>query len=146
MPSRLFRFCRERGCAERHNDISGYCSKHRENNTYLQTRVMHNAARKRDDPVWKLYGADWQRFREAFFGYGNAICQRIENGQRCRFPVEIVHHILSPRQRPDLMYTPSNVVGVCRQHHPVTEGEPKENLLRLSEIYAPTLWREIRFR
>jgi hypothetical protein len=36
------------------------------------------------------------------------------------------------------MYTVSNIVGVCRFHHPPTEGEPEENLPRISEIYAPT--------
>jgi len=43
------------------------------------------------------------------------------------------------------MYTPSNVVGVCRQHHPPTEGEPKENLQRLREIYVPTVWKALSF-
>jgi len=146
MPARFHRYCRERGCSERHNDASGFCSKHRENNSIFLVRKQRDAERKKGDPIWHLYNcAAWPRFRGAFFGYGNVICQRIVDGQRCRFPVEILHHIHSPRQRPDLMYSPSNVRGVCRQHHPNSEGEPKENLAHLGDIYAPTLWREIRF-
>jgi hypothetical protein len=73
-------------------------------------------------------------------GRGNVICQKIENGKQCTRPVEIFHHIISPRENPALMYDPRNIVGVCRQHHPPTEGEPKENLPRLREIYVPTIW------
>lgn len=147
MPSRFYRYCRERGCAERHNDISGYCEKHRANNSFLQARAQRDADRKKDDPVWKLYNSSaWRRLREAFFGYGNVICQRIENGKRCTRPTEILHHIFSPRERPDLFFSPSNIRGVCRQHHDDSDGEKKENLPRLAEIYAPTIWRDIRFR
>jgi hypothetical protein len=147
MPARLHQYCRDRGCTERTNDRSGYCSKHQGNNSYLRTYAERDAARKAD-PVWRLYHCvQWtKRFRDAFFSYGNVICQRIVDGERCRQSVEILHHILSPKQRPDLMYTPSNIRGVCRQHHPPTEGEPKENLERLGEIYAPTIWKQLKFR
>lgn len=146
MPTRLHRYCGERGCTERHNNRGRFCAKHEKDNSYLRSRAIHDAKRKAD-PVWSLYNRDqWRRrFRDAFFGHGNVICQRIVDGERCRHAVEILHHIFSPKKRPDLMYTPSNVVGVCRQHHPITEGEPVESLSRLDEIYVPTIWREIRF-
>jgi hypothetical protein len=147
MPARLFRYCRERGCSERHNDASGYCAKHQGNNTLLLARNERNSEKQKNDPIFGLYNcAAWRRFKEALAGYGNVICQRIENGKRCTRPVEIYHHIFSPRERRDLMYTPSNIRGVCRQHHSDSEGEPKENLARLAELYFPTLWKEIRFR
>jgi hypothetical protein len=144
MPHRQFRYCRERGCSERTNHPSGWCPNHQSSNSYLKARAEHDAQRK-TDPIWKLYGAPWRRFKLAFQSWGNVICQRIENGDRCTRPMEILHHIISPRENPSLMYTPSNVVGVCRQHHPTTEGEPKENLLRLREIYVPTIWRALSF-
>lgn len=144
MPERLYRYCRERGCNERTNHQTGWCAKHQTDNAYFKTRAAQDAKRKKD-PVWKLYGVAWRRFRLAFAGWGNVICQRIEHGERCRRPVEIYHHIVSPHEKPSLMYEPTNVVGVCRQHHPPTEGEPKENLTRLAEIYAPTVLRTLRF-
>lgn len=145
MADRQFRYCRERGCGQRTNHPSGWCAAHQQNNSYTRSRAQYDANRKLD-PIRKLYNcADWTRFKEAFAGSGNVVCQRMIDGVRCRFPVEILHHIVSPRQNITLMYTPSNVVGVCRQHHPPTEGEPPENLYRLAEIYVPTRWREIRF-
>ena len=147
MASRFFTYCREAGCTVRHNNAGGYCDAHRGNNTAFRARQQRAADSKKNDPIWKLYNScDWtKRFCPYFEASGNIICQRIVDGQRCTRPVEIRHHIISPRERPDLMYTPSNVVGVCRQHHPPTEGEPKENLARLAEIYVPTVWKEIRF-
>jgi hypothetical protein len=147
MPGRFYRYCRERGCSERHNDPSGYCAKHQANNTLLLARKERNAEAQKNNPIFDLYNrAPWRRCKEALAGYGNVICQRIENGKRCTRPVEIYHHIFDPKDRPDLMYSPSNIRGVCRQHHPNTSGEPKENLVRLAEIYAPTIWRDIRFK
>ena len=145
MPNRFFSYCKEPGCTVRHNNAGGYCDTHRGNNSVFHARQQRALDSKKNDPTWKMYGAPWQRFCKHFEGSGNVICQRIVDGQRCTHPVEVRHHIVSPRERPDLMYTPSNVVGVCRQHHPPTEGEPKENLVRLAEIYVPTVWREIRF-
>jgi hypothetical protein len=146
MPSRFYRYCYQRGCTERHNHVSGYCEKHRLDNANLRIRKERDSDRKKNDPIWKLYYcADWGRFKLTFAGSGNAVCQRIVDGQRCTRPIEIHHHIISPKERRELMYTLSNVVGVCRQHHPNTEGEPKQNLCRLAEIYVPTLCREIKF-
>ena len=147
MPERLFSYCRERGCGKQTNDRSGYCEAHILDNSYMRSRAERDANRKKNDPTWPLYNrVAWKRFHDAFFGHGNSVCQRIEyDGVRCRRPVEILHHILSPRSRPDLFFTPSNVVGVCRQHHPNSEGEPKENLARLSKIYVPTLWPDFHF-
>ena len=158
MANRFFTYCREAGCTERHNNAGGYCEKHRETNTYLIGRRQRALHSKKTDPVWRLYAcAAWAKhFRNAFFGNGNVICQKIIDGQRCRFPVDILHHIISPRERPDLMYHAgevlyngivlhSQIVGVCAHHHENSEGEPKENFARLNEIYVPTVWRAIRF-
>lgn len=145
MPARLHQYCREDGCGERTNHRNGWCDKHQGDNTFLRNRAAKGLISKRNDPIWKLYGAAWRKFSEAFFGNGNGQCQRLVDGKRCNRAVEILHHIISPRENAGLMYTPTNVVGVCRQHHPPSQGEPKENLMRLDEIYVPTLWIQIRF-
>lgn len=147
MSERFARYCCEPGCTERHRNRGGYCDRHSEDNTYLRRRQARNAEDKKTDPVWRLYACvAWTKyFRQAFFGHGNVICQRIVDGVRCTRKVEILHHIVSPKKQRGLMYTPSNVVGVCKQHHPPTEGEPEENLPRLGEIYVPTVWKDIKF-
>ncbi len=145
MAERLPRICREPGCCERTRDRSGFCNAHVGKN-YVTERVRAYDKDRKQDPVWKLYNcADWRRFTMSLEANGNVICQRIDDGKRCTQLVEIWHHIVSPRVRPSLMYTASNVVGVCRQHHPITEGEPPENLDRLAEIYVPTVWRPPHF-
>lgn len=146
MAFRIHRWCREPGCCERTTDRSGFCTKHVGNNSYARGRSARRAETHKNDPTFKLYlSVAWRvRFRACFLAH-NVICQRLHNGVRCNRPVEILHHIISPRKRPDLFFTPSNVVGVCRQDHPITEGEPEENRSRLSEIYVPTVWPEIRF-
>ena len=116
MPARFERPCRERGCFERTRDISGFCAKHLTDNSYLRDRNKRSVERHKNDPTWKLYkSVAWSRLKEALFGYGNVICQRIVDGRRCTHPVEQWHHIISPRERESLFYTPSNLVGVC--HH-----------------------------
>jgi hypothetical protein len=53
------------------------------------------------------------------------MCQRIQkNGEQCHEPAKIVHHLWSPRQRPDLFIVPSNVVCLCANDHPTDEGTP----------------------
>jgi hypothetical protein len=126
MPVRFERPCRERGCSARTRDASGYCELHRENNSFLRLRQARNAEDKKSNPVWRLYNcAAWiKRFRPSFLGAGNVICQRLEHGQRCRWPTEILHHLQSPEERPDLMYNYKNVVGLCRGCHPSDKGTP----------------------
>jgi hypothetical protein len=145
MAQRLFRYCRERGCNERTNNANGWCDKHQNDNSYQRSRAAYDANRKHD-PVWRLYHcAAYTRFKTKLAADGNVVCQRIVDGQRCTRPSEKVHHIISPRKNPRLMYTASNVRCVCTQHHPTTEGEPEENLTRLDEIYVPTIWKPIKF-
>ncbi len=140
MPTRFYRQCRERGCFERTNDASGFCAKHQKDNYATRARAAYDSDRKKD-PVWRLYNSvAWtKRFRPAFEA-SNPTCQRIENERVCGRPMEMLHHLLSPRVRPDLFFAWTNIVSVCRQHHPVTAGENPENLgEKLAEVYAPTV-------
>jgi hypothetical protein len=64
----------------------------------------------------------------------NPICQKIPNtgggaglyaiGEQCHNPATICHHLISPKQRPDLFLVPSNLVCLCAQDHPDAEGTP----------------------
>jgi 5-methylcytosine-specific restriction protein A len=139
MGERFQRRCNEPGCTTRTADRSGYCPKHVADNTRKRQRALYDAERHKD-PISKGYNVIWDRIKTMLRNRGNVICQRIVDGQQCRMPVEIFHHLISPRENPALMYDWQNIVGVCRQHHPPTEGEPKENLPRLAEIYVPTIW------
>ena len=143
MTDGFYRYCAS-GCGIRTREK--YCPNCAKNSPATQERVQRDRNRKTSNSTWKLYNcAAWKRFKESCTGAGNILCQRIVDGQQCRYPAEIWHHILSPRQRPDLMYSYSNVVGVCRQHHPVTEGESPENLSRIAEVYVPTKTPTVKF-
>ena len=112
------------------------------------------ATRTVETTLFSADGSNGRSTRRRTTQFGTYTTAR--HGVRCTHPVEKRHHIISPRERPDLMYHAgpieyngvhlhSQIVGVCSQHHPVTEGEPKENLPRLAELYVPSVWKEIRF-
>ena len=91
-------------------------------------------AYRKDDPIRKLYDRRWETFKRWLRGMGNVRCQRIEDGQRCNHPVEIFHHLISPRANPDprLFLNAKNVVGVCRYHHSdILQDDPN--------LYVPTV-------
>jgi hypothetical protein len=140
MPQKPLQACHEPGCLRWTREA--YCPDHIKNNHALRNRAAYDHDRNMTDAVRKMYrSAAWEiRFHQSFFAAGNVICQRLENGVQCRWPVDILHHLISPRRRPDLFFTYSNVVGVCHQHHPVTEGEPVENLgpRLFIDVYVPT--------
>lgn len=73
--------------------------------------------RKKTDPIYKLYStAAWQRFRLWRLA-DNPLCQRIVKGERCHFGATTVHHLFSPRERPDLFYDAHNTVCLCANCH-----------------------------
>jgi len=124
MPFRLHQECREPGCFKRTNARSGYCEAHETKNSASAARKEYDKRRK-EDPVARLYAmAAWQRFRQFFFNR-NPICQRIgADGKQCREVATLIHHLLSPRKRPDLFLDPKNVVALCAHCHPPDEGTP----------------------
>lgn len=124
MPQRLHQNCREPACRARTNARSGYCQAHEKANTRMEARKNYDAAR-RDDPINKLYHTpEWPAFRWHVLNR-NQICQRIgPDSMQCRNAAKILHHLISPRKRPDLMFDPHNVVAVCENCHPPDEGTP----------------------
>ena len=62
------------------------------------------------------------------------MCQRVINGERCHDFATVVHHVLSPRDRPDLFIDESNCRAVCVPHHPTGQGAGPD------EVYAVDNW------
>jgi 5-methylcytosine-specific restriction enzyme A len=120
MPTRLHQKCREAGCRNRTDARSGYCADHEHVNTQREVRNAH----RRDDEVSRMYStARWRKFCLHVLNR-NPLCQRLQAGQPCRNAATLVHHLISPRVRPDLFLAPENVVALCAQCHPPSEGTP----------------------
>jgi len=85
-----------------------------------------------NDPATKFErGWDWRLVSQAF-RRANPICQAIDDGNRCYAPAELVHHLISPNERPDLRIFWPNLVSLCANHHTPDEGDGKQY------DYAPT--------
>ena len=110
---RPMRYCKQPGCGARSRNQSGFCDSHQEKNIdsdYVRTR--------RKDPTDRLYKlARWAKFRRMVVEQ-NWQCQRLLGIERCGNIATIVHHLISPRERPDLMFDPSNVACLCAGCHP----------------------------
>jgi hypothetical protein len=140
MPERFYRYCREGGCHERTNDRSGYCQTHREQNAVKNAAQVREYARKKNDPVARLYnGPQWARFKLAFRAAGNVICARIEDGRRCSRPSDLIHHLVSPRVDASKMFSFDNCRPCCMQHHPPTPGSPPEDWCNWAPVLLPKL-------
>lgn len=109
------RACRERGCGQP-STKDGYCAKHQE-------AASRSVKRVRDD-VDKMYGrVRWFVFRGWILA-GRPICQRINKGIRCTNASTLVHHLFSPRVRPDLFTDERNVLALCAGCHVPDDGTP----------------------
>src|SRR2546423_12174942 len=71
-------------------------------------------------PLYKT--ARWVKFA-ALVKNCNPQCQRTVNGQQCTQPSKVVHHLVSPRVRPELFLDWQYVVAICAEHHETSEGE-----------------------
>jgi len=111
--------CGAAGCSKPSVQGSAYCEAHAKEPP-KQTRLSRVV-----DPVRRLYDtARWKRFRLWILSQ-RPICQRLIKGARCQEPTNTVHHIRSPRNRPDLFTDPKNVLALCANCHPGgTEDTP----------------------
>jgi hypothetical protein len=102
-------------------DGKGFCAVHATHNSYNDARTV----RRKHDEVSKRYTREpWTSFRRMMLGR-NPMCQRIQkDGEQCRQPARVVHHLWSPRVRPDLFVDPKNIVCLCFNDHPPDEGTP----------------------
>lgn len=134
MPNRPPRVCSEPGCGQPAN--GRFCPTHeKKNHTHAYD------AQRAEDPIRQRYNSTaWRRFTVLIKAH-NPICQRIEYNpltgkeEQCREPASEVHHLVSPRERPDLFTVASNVVAICKRHHHKGEGEPGG---ARGQKYAPT--------
>ena len=78
--------------------------------------------------------APWPTFRLWLLSH-NPICQRLYAGAQCRNRSVLVHHLLSPRQHPELFVVAANCVALCEHCHPTSEGTPN---WRPGVEYVPT--------
>jgi hypothetical protein len=134
MPMKAKKPCRKQGCAALVGD-EGYCPKHAKNNVRTESQRLYDFNRNRTDEERKMYQTPrWRNFRN-YMLIRNPLCQFIYEltGKQCtEFAVE-VHHIISPRDNPDLFCEASNVVCVCKRHHPKTTGHDGKSR------YVPTV-------
>jgi 5-methylcytosine-specific restriction endonuclease McrA len=100
---------------------------------------------RKNDPIRQMYllaRFGWRKFR-AYIITRNPVCQRIVTNpltfhqEQCREPAVEVHHLISPRTRPDLFTEPANVVCLCKHCHTKTQGEPEGK--RDPQKYVPTM-------
>ena len=90
-----------------------------------ERRKENDRFRKKEDPINALYrNGNWPKCA-GLHKNRNPICQRIRNGRQCTNPAWLVHHLISPRQRPDLFLDFKNLVSLCEHCHPTSEGTPE---------------------
>ena len=118
----LKRACEERGgCANAALPGKRKCAQHDD------SRARDNR-RRREDPTGRFYNsAAWRRTSEMLRRF-NPICQKLTDGEACRNPAALVHHMIGPMARPDLMFAifdpitkKSHLVCLCKDHHPDTD-------------------------
>ncbi len=103
---------------------SRFCEAHLVNNSAVARRRDYNKERAQNDTVYQMYRKmRWRRFRDWLWRQ-NVICQLLRGGVQCTNVSKIAHHLVSPRQRPELFVEASNVVMLCPHCHPDSDGTP----------------------
>lgn len=113
--------CRHPGCPELTRDPSGYCQAHRKQ-SWRRYSAEHEA--RRPSARQRGYDKDWERFR-AWFLQRNPLCARCRERGRIT-TAEVVHHIQSIRERPDLRLDPENCMALCRDCHEKIHGRRRK--------------------
>ncbi len=86
-------------------------------------------ARRRYDPNDKFYkSGPWPKLSQVMRRL-NPVCQRILNAglyknEQCHNASALTHHIVSPKQRPELALVPANLICLCEHCHPTEQGTP----------------------
>jgi hypothetical protein len=112
------KYCLQPRCGQKTREQ--YCDAHKLNN---QTTEYNRERAK--DPNDRLYHcARWHRLRRMILEQ-NFCCQRLHGFVQCMNLASVVHHLISPRKRPDLMYEVTNLAALCSDCHPGGErGTP----------------------
>ena len=64
----------------------------------------------------------WKRKRAAILRRDGYLCQRCKRYGK-QVPAVVVHHIQHADERPDLIYTDSNLISLCSQCHNLAHPE-----------------------
>lgn len=119
---RPLKYCKQPGCPNTTRNEKGYCETHLKQNVtteYQRERRKDPTAQRYDTARWRL------NFQPKVLGQ-NFQCQRIIGFEQCVNQSRVVHHLISPRAHPDLMFDPKNVVALCEACHPGgTAGTPE---------------------
>lgn len=69
--------------------------------------------------VKRLYQSrNWRDRTQPFLLKKNPLCQFVDSdGRQCGQPSTIGHHLVDPKDNPELFFAFSNLVGVCANHH-----------------------------
>ena len=107
-------------CSKATEPGSVFCKEHAANHA-----AFAEEHKRQHDEVDLEYGRiRWLRCRQVMLAQ-NPICQRIvKGGAQCTHAAVLVHHIWSPKVRPDLFIEPSNLVALCSTCHDNSEGTP----------------------
>ncbi len=117
---RPLKYCKQPACGQRTRNENAYCDAHQKKN--ITTDDQRERAK---DPNNKLYQCvRWYRLRRMMLEQ-NFMCQRLIGFAQCTNLARVVHHLISPRERVELMYDPNNLVALCEGCHPGgAEGTP----------------------
>jgi 5-methylcytosine-specific restriction protein A len=74
----------------------------------------------RGSPSSRGYGRDWVKFRAGYLRV-HPLCEDCSARQRITVAEEL-HHIIKPRDRPDLRLDPGNVKALCVSCHSTRTG------------------------
>jgi 5-methylcytosine-specific restriction enzyme A len=130
---RPMKYGKQPGCGNRTRNEKGYCDAHLLKNA--TTEYQHERCKDATD---KLYGcARWYRLRRMMLEQ-NFQCQRIIGFEQCINAARVVHHIISPRERTDLMYDPTNLAALCESCHP--GGEAGTPDWKVGRDFVPTIF------
>jgi hypothetical protein len=105
-----------------------YCEKHA-----ARVREQTNEGRRSDEVRRWYKTVRWLNFQRWFIRH-HPICQRVIDGKRCQQIATVVHHLLSPRDRPDLFTNEENCRALCVTHHHGGQGAGPD------EVYAVDGW------
>jgi hypothetical protein len=130
---RPMKYCKQPACGQCTRNDNGYCDAHQLKNITTEYQRVRSK-----DETNHLYGcARWYRLRRMILEQ-NYQCQRLVGFEQCTNLARVVHHLVSPRERPDLMYDPKNMAALCDGCHPGgTAGTPDWIVGR---DYVPTIF------
>jgi len=123
-PDFLPRACCRKGCKNSTTDGTWVCTECRAADA--EQHRDRDALRKRTNETTFLRNKRaWRdRVSPAVLAH-NPICQRLgHNGEQCRRPSRVVHHLKAPGTDAKKFFDIKNLIALCSECHPSSEGTP----------------------